>query len=117
MNNQYSAVPWAQPAALWWELAGLSETGSLWSLAGLLFLLLHSFLRLGASGKSSLWDRSLGMLVSVWAAACIPENLRLGLAGRQEPGLEEAMPRASEALLLGPVRWDLCPTRRAKQLI
>lgn len=41
----------------------------------------------------------------------IPENLRLGLAG----GLEEAMPTASEAPLLGSVRWDLYPALRATQ--
>lgn len=49
------------------------------------------------------------MVVSVWADASIPENLRLGLAGWQEPVLEEAVPIASESPLLGPVRWAHIP--------
>lgn len=55
------------------------------------------------------------MVVSVWAAASMPENLRVGLAGWQEPGLEESLPTASDAPLLGPVRWGSYPALRTTQ--
>lgn len=52
----------------------------------------------GHLGRAVFETGPLGMLVSVWAAAGIPENLRLGLAGWWKPGLDRSRLAASEAL-------------------